>query len=110
MLSHFDMDVYQYSGYNIFKMLLRLSNDKSNFRSVVAKTFSLAMPAIPITSGQPHSLIFLASFSKYCESLGQACLFEELVAFIESENLGFTKDHIMVAREKIEANFSQFKE
>ena len=83
-------------------MLLRLSNEKSNFRSVVSKTFSLAMPAIPIISGQPHSLIFLASFSKYCESHGQTCLFDDLVAFIESESFGFTKDHIMVAREKIE--------
>ena len=100
------MDVYQYSGYNIFKMLLRLSNNKSNARSVVAKTFSLAMPAIPITSDQPHSAIFLASFSKYCESVGQSSLFEDLIAFIESENLGLTKEQIMITRESIESNFS----
>ena len=96
------MDLYQYSGYNIFKNLLRLSNQKTNFRSIVASTFRLAMPAIPITAGQPHSMVFLASFSKYCESLGQSYIFDDLVEFIESEDFGFSRSHIIAAREKIE--------
>ena len=39
ILPHFDLDIYDYSGFNIFKMIIRLSGDAgSNNRTTIAYT------------------------------------------------------------------------
>ena len=44
ILPHFDLDIYTYSGYNIFKMIIRLSgNAEVNNRTTLAHTQKLAM-------------------------------------------------------------------
>jgi len=57
---------------------------------------------ILIGTGLSHSLIYLASFSKYCESKQQMYIFDEIIEFIEDEGLGITKSDIQSARAKIE--------
>lgn len=63
------------------------------------------MGAIPIPSEHPQSIVFLASFSKYCETIGSMYIFDDVVNFLEDENLGYTKDQIKSARDTIEKYF-----
>ena len=84
-------------------MIIKLSgNAEINNRTTLAHTQKLAMQLILIGTGLSHSIIFLASFSKYCESKHQMYIFDEIIEFVEEEELGITKSDILSARTKIE--------
>lgn len=67
------------------------------------------MQLMPIGTGLSHSVIYLASFSKYCESKRQMHVFDEVINFIESEKIGFTKEDIKNAKEKIDKQIEIYK-